>query len=141
MIDAAASVAIDRFDGPEWALVIVATISAVSSIAGLVITNQARRHSRIVRSQVENEHQDADNPILRDDLDAKDNRVNEKLDRVLRTQERTESKVGKLDRRVGLLEVGWQSNRERIESLEDTDPARVWAPPQTRAERKRRQNR
>lgn len=146
--------AVDRFDGPEWALVIVATIGAVSSIVGLAVANRSRHHSQVVRTQVENHHADAKNPNLRVDLDEKeraseerDKQTNRKLDRVATDIHAIKDDLGTVKddltdviEQQGLLREGYAANRERIRGLEDTEAKRrqaaEWGPPTTRRERR-----
>jgi hypothetical protein len=122
---AAATVVVDPFDGPEIAIVAAAIVAAASSITAAIIANRTRQHTRVVRDQVENEHQDAPNPNLREDLDAKDTVVNRKLDEVLSAQR-------SMREDIHILRQGWRTNREDIDDLLDTDrrrrDAQAWGP-------------
>jgi hypothetical protein len=132
---------LDPFDGPEIATLLVAVVSAVAAIATAVIANRSRQHSQVVRAQVENEHKNAKNPNLRDDIDDFRNTVLDKVDGLARGQERLHTKVTDIKGKVDFLEDGWRSNRSRIEDLENTDPRlqeRLWGPPRTRRERRTR---
>lgn len=148
---AASSPAVDRFDGPEWALVIVATISAVSAIVGAVVANRSRQHSQVVREQVENDHGDAKNPNLRVDLDDKFeslghevHKVGKVAKEVMSKLEAVESDVTTLKDGQELLHSGWRSNRTDIDDLMSTQEQerqakRLWGPPpETRRERRER---
>lgn len=138
---------VDPFDGPEIATLAVAALSLVGVLVNTFVSNRARQHTRVVRDQVENEHQDAENPNLREDLDAKERaaeersrRQNLKLDRLI-----TDMSVVKGD--VALLKDGWRTNRDDIDDLLDTENRRreqqleraQWGPPPT--SRRERRNR
>lgn len=144
MIDAA----VDPFDGPEIATLLVALVSAVAAITTAVIANRSRQHSQVVRAQVENEHKNAKNPNLRDDIDDFRNVIVEKVDHLGRGQDRLQTTISHVKEEVqqvkgtvDWLEDGWRSNRTRIQNLENTDPRaqeRLWGPPRTRRERRER---
>lgn len=156
LADLATSPAVDRFDGPEWALVIVATIGAASSIVGLIIANRSRQHSQVVRTQVENHHTDAKNPNLRVDLDEKERAAEErdkkhgrKLDTIAMDVHSMKQDLGAVKEDLtdvieqqGLLRDGYTANRSRIDKLWDTESKRQqaeeWGPPTTRREQRRR---
>jgi hypothetical protein len=140
----ASSPAIDRFDGPEWALVIVATISAVSAIVGAVVANRSRQHSQVVRAQVENDHADAKNPNLRVDLDDKFEGLEHSVHKVAKVTEKIMTKLTDVEGDVSMLRAGYINNRTDIDSLMDTaaqerEAKRLWGPPpETRRERRDR---
>jgi flagellar biosynthesis chaperone FliJ len=140
--------AVDPFDGPEVATLLVAVVSAVAAIMTAVIANRSRQHSQVVRAQVENEHKNAKNPNLRDDIDDFRTVILEKVEHVARGVDRVHSKVADVKSevedvrgKVEFLEDGWRSNRTRIKNLEETDPRaqeRMWGPPATRREKRER---
>jgi hypothetical protein len=142
---AATSVVIDPFDGPEIAQLSVAILGLVGTLAVVVISNRGRQHARVSRQQLENEHQQTENPNLREDLDAKHAHTDEKLDTVL-------AKLGNVEDDVLVLKQGWRTNRTDIDDLMDTEQRRrfveqrrleeaTWGPhsaPATRRERRMR---
>lgn len=140
--------AVDRFDGPEIAMVAAQIVTAVGLIVVAIITNRGRQHSQVVRAQVENEHKTAKNPNLRDDIDDFRTVVLDKIEHVARGQDRLHTKVstvqGEVEEvrgKVEFLEDGWRSNRSRIDAIERTDPnveRRLWGPPRTRREKRER---
>lgn len=152
----AASPAVDRFDGPEIALVVTSIVGAVSGIVAAGLANRSRQHSQVVRAQVENDHATSPNPNLRVDLDAKeaaaaerDKQTNRKLDRIVSDVHvmkgdlaEVKDDLGDAVTDIGLLRDGYTSNRERIRDLEDTESRRReaadWGPPETRRERRER---
>lgn len=154
--DLVTSPAVDRFDGPEIALVVGVVITAVSSVITAVIANRGRQHSQVVRTQVENHHIDAKNPNLRVDLDEKeraseerDKQTNRKLDRVATDIHTIKDDLSTVKEDLtdvieqqGLLREGFTANRERIRGLEDTEAKRrqaeEWGPPTSRRERRNR---
>jgi hypothetical protein len=139
---------IDRFDGPEIAMVAAQIVTAIGLIVVAIITNRSRQHSQVVRAQVENEHKNAKNPNLRDDIDDFRTVILEKVEHVARGVDRVHSKVADVKTevedvrgKVEFLEDGWRSNRSRIAELENTDPRvqeRMWGPPATRREKRER---
>jgi hypothetical protein len=137
-------VVVDPFDGPEIALLGAAVVAAVSSIVTAFLANRTRQHSRVVRSQVENEHQDAENPNLREDLDAKDRAAEARAKKTDRKIDRVLYELGEVKSDVGLLKEGWRTNRDDIDDLMDTATRErteraLWGPPaQTRRERRER---
>lgn len=140
--------AVDPFDGPEMATLLVAVVSAVAAISTAVIANRSRQHSQVVRAQVENEHKNAKNPNLRDDIDDFRTVVLDKIEHVSKGQDRLHTKVqhvdaklGAVEEKVDYLEDGWRANRSRIDELENTDQRRqekLWGPPRTRREKRER---
>lgn len=139
MIEAAVG---DPFDGADIALTIASIVAAVASITTAVIANRGRQHSRVVRSQVENEHQDAAQPNLREDLDAKERAAEERSKRQDRKLDKVLSEVAAVKGDVGLLKRGWQANRDDIDELMDTESRRrqeaaMWGPPPTTRKEKR----
>lgn len=142
----------DAFDGPEIGLLAVAIVGAVSSIITALIANRGRKHSQVVREQVENDHSDAKNPNLRVDLDDKHDEQRKQLTELKRGQDRLitdvhgiKADMGGMKEDVGLLKEGWRANRTDIDDLMTTESRRraeraMWGPPpQTR--RERRENR
>lgn len=145
------SPAVDRFDGPEYAMVIVAAISAVASMVGVAVANRSRQHSQVVRAQVENDHADAKNPNLRVDLDDKFETLEQSVqaahkgnDRLMTKLTHVENEVGTVKDDVSLLRAGYRANRDDIDELMDTAAQEsrrrdeeYWGPqPQTRRERR-----
>ena len=107
---------------------------------------RGRKDAKIVRDQVENEHQDAPQPNLREDLDAKekaaearDKQRKKQLDDIAHVVKQTATDVA-------LLKAGYQANRDDIDDLMDTAAEErrqkaLWGPPpQTRRERRSRNN-
>lgn len=143
------SPAVDRFDGPEYAMVIVAAISAIASLVGIGVANRSRQHSQVVRAQVENDHADSKNPNLRVDLDDKFETLEQSVqavhkgnDRLMTKLTHVENEVGTVKDDVSLLRAGYRANRDDIDALQDTaaqerrQRAEWGPPPQTRRERR-----
>jgi hypothetical protein len=136
VIEYMSAAVIDHFDGPEIAQLSVAIVGLIGTLAAVIVANRGRQHARVSRVQLENEHQQTDNPNLREDLDAKDATTQEKLDKVIK-------QLGSVRDDIGLLKAGWRDNRTDIDDLMDTDRRRremmSWAPPPTtRRERRAR---
>lgn len=142
---------VDRFDGPEQALLLVAIVGLVGTlltVGGVVVTaiiaNSAKKHSQVIREQVENDHKDAKNPNLRADLDDKHDEQKKQLDKLGRGQDRLITDVHAMRDDIGLLKQGWRTNRDDIDDLMDTAAQErrqreMWGPPPaTRRERRDR---
>jgi hypothetical protein len=130
------AVVVDPFDGPEIAQLSVAILSLIGTLAVVVISNRSRQHARVSRQQLENEHQETENPNLREDLDAKHAQTAAQLDSVL-------GKLEGVEEDVLFLKQGWRTNRTDIDELMDTDSRRrqaeAWGPPpNSRRERRMR---
>lgn len=132
----------DPFDGPEVAMVVGQIITAAGLVVVAVIANRGRKHSQVVREQVENDHQTSENPNLRVDLDEKE-RASEERDRALAGKvEQVDRKLDRVITKVGLLEAGWERNRGDIDGLMDTaererkQRAQWGPPPPTRRSRR-----
>jgi hypothetical protein len=125
---------VDPFDGPEIATLAVAVLSLVGVLVNTFVSNRARQHTRVVRSQVENEHQDAPNPNLREDLDAKERAAEERDRRQAQKLDKVLADIAGVKQDVGLLKEGWRTNRDDIDDLMDTENRRreaaAWGPPQ-----------
>ena len=144
---------VDRFDGPEQAMLLVSVVGLVGTlltVGGVVVTaiiaNGAKKHSQVIREQVENDHKDAKNPNLRVDLDDKFETLEQSVQAVHKGNDRIMSKLSVVEGDVSLLKEGYVSNRQRIESIEDTAAQErrqraMWGPPATtRRERRDRDN-
>ena len=122
-------------------------VALINSV-GLVLVGYwaytAKRNSKVAVSQLENDHGDSENPNLRVDLDAKFESIESSVEKVHRGNDRIMSKLSVVEGDVSLLKEGYVSNRQRIESIEDTaaqerEQKRLWGPPpETRRDRRGR---
>lgn len=90
----------------------LALISLLGAVQVALINNN-RKHTKAVREQAENSHGDTETPNLRDNIDANQNTVVEKLNKLLVTVEKQDEKLdgvidtqrrqtNKLDRLFGI---------------------------------------